>query len=141
MAKQKVIETVIYPIKCPHCFMEFEHDKVHFRATTARHYEVRMTNSPTGQVRENILREDSVVDTNLVNFNRAYGKATQRTNPIIDPSGESVGSEYVKLMSEGDAIKYEKGVLASVKDEFGYESNKRICPFCHNLLPKKARNL
>ena len=139
MAKQHVVEPTVYPIKCPHCFMQFSHDKVHFRAATTKHYDTRVVNKPGGiTTNETVLREDTVVDSNLVAFNRSFGKTIQRTNPVIDPTGNSVGPEYIKLSADEDALGYKNGVLAQVKDEFGYESTKRICPYCHNLLPKTA---
>ena len=123
---------VVYPIKCPYCFKSFEANEVHFRASSPKHYAVSPQNG------ERVIREDSIVDRNLADYYRQFGRQAPRRFPIIAPAGNVTGDEYIGLALGGEPIEYRGGVMYSVKDEFGNESEKRLCPFCHNDLPKSA---
>ena len=133
MLKKTEEETpVVYPIKCPYCFKTFAPDDVHFRAASPRHY---AANQQTG---ERVLREDSIVDRNLADYYRQFGRQAPRRFPVIAPKGGVSGDEYIGLAVGGDPVSYRDGVLCSVRDEFGNDSDKRLCPYCHNDLPKSA---
>lgn len=133
MIKKKADGTAseIYPIKCPYCFKCFDPSEVHFRASAPKHY---VTRQPDG---EREIREDSVIDRNLADYYRQFGRQAPRRFPVIAPNGGVMGDEYIGL-AQGDSIEYKDGVMYSVRDEFGNETSKRICPFCHNDLPKSA---
>lgn len=120
----------IYPIKCPFCFMEFSHDSVHFRASSAKHTVV-------GQSGDRAIREDPIVDRKLVTYYKQFGRQAPRTFPAIDPTGKENGDDYVKLLDES-SVEYKDSMLYAVTDQFGNKTDKRICPFCHNELPKSA---
>lgn len=120
----------IFPIKCPFCFMEFDHESVHFRAATSKH-EVIASNG------ERNIREEHIADQKLVTYYRQFGRQAPKTYPAIDPTGKENGVDYVKLLNEG-SLEYKDSMLHAVTDQFGNRTEKRICPFCHNELPKSA---
>ena len=122
----------VYPIKCPYCFKQFGADDVHFRASASKHY---VTSPQTG---EKMIREDSVIDKNLADYYRQFGRQAPRRFPVIAPFGGVTGDEYINVSNDADSLGYKNGVLYSVKDEFGGETEKRICPYCHNDLPRSA---
>lgn len=130
--RAEAAETQVYPIKCPYCFKSFAADDVHFRAAAPKHYVV----SP--QTGERAIREDSVVDRNLADYYRQFGRQAPRRFPVIAPHGGVTGDEYIEPANGDDSIVYKDGVMYSVKDEFGNESERRLCPYCHNDLPKSA---
>ena len=130
--KTKEEETVVYPVKCPYCFKVFEAGDVHFRAAAPKHY---VTSPQTG---ERVIREDNVIDRNLADYYRQFGRQAPRRFPVIAPKGGVSGDEYIGLALGGEPLKYKDGVLYSAVDEFGNETEKRLCPFCHNELPKSA---
>ena len=121
----------VYPIKCPYCFKCFDQSEVHFRASAPKHYVTRQLDG----MRE--IREDSVIDRNLADYYRQFGRQAPRRFPVIAPYGGVMGDEYIGL-APGDNVEYKDGILYSVRDEFGNETTKRLCPFCHNELPKSA---
>ena len=125
-------ETAVYSIKCPYCFKCFDPGDVHFRASASKHY---ATSQQTG---ERTLREDSVIDKNLADYYRQFGRQAPRRFPVIAPKGGVTGDEYIGLALGGEPLNYKDGVLYSVTDEFGNETEKRLCPFRHNDLPKSA---
>ncbi|MBQ9483020.1 MAG: hypothetical protein IJU82_02410 [Ruminiclostridium sp.] len=125
-------EQTVWPIKCPYCFKCFDAGDVHFRATSMKH---RVTSPQTG---EQVIREDSVIDRNLADYYRQFGRQAPRRAPVIAPNGGVTGDEYIGLALGGEPISYKDGVLYSVVDEFGNETEKRLCPYCHNDLPKSA---
>ena len=120
-----------FPIKCPYCFKTFETEDVHFRATGPKHYVM----DPRSQ--EKVIREDGVIDRNLADYYRQFGRQAPRRYPVIAPHG-GTGDEYISIASGYEPITYRDGVMYAVKDEFGNETEKRLCPFCHNDLPKSA---
>jgi GTPase SAR1 family protein len=130
--KPETAEQTVWPIKCPYCFKCFDPGDVHFRAASMKH---RAVSPQTG---ETVIREDSVVDRNLADYYRQFGRQAPRRSPVIAPNGGVTGDEYIGLALGGEPVSYKDGVLYSVVDEFGNETEKRLCPYCHNDLPKSA---
>ena len=130
--KTETPEVTDFPIKCPYCFKTFATGDVHFRAASSKHYAVSQ------QTGERVIREDSVIDKNLADYYRQFGRQAPRRFPVIAPNGGVTGDEYIGLALGGEPIGYKDGVMYSVKDEFGNETEKRLCPYCHNDLPKSA---
>lgn len=125
-----------YLIKCPYCFHDpYDCDLVHFRAATTRHYAVsNIPGAPTDRVIETMVE-----DKKLISYYKKFQKKPSPTKPVIDPKGNDYGPEYIKLSGSEDALHYdENGILDKVIDEFGETSTTRLCPFCHNELPKFA---
>ncbi len=130
--KKETGSVSVYPIKCPYCFKQFGAEEVHFRAASSKHW---ATNQ---QTKERMIREDSVIDRNLADYYRQFGRQAPRRFPVIAPHGGVTGDEYINPAAGGDPLGYKDGVLYSVRDEFGNESEKRLCPYCHNDLPRSS---
>jgi hypothetical protein len=135
---------------CPYCFKPIEPDKVHFRCKSKlgqiKTVEVLQTDAAykdfsTEQLKQVVERESLFLgeanDTKLADFWRsrggeaAYqGKNSEWSNPVITP-------ENAKFMVRGG--KYEPddtGFYSRVTDSFfGQETDVRLCPHCHNVLP------
>ena len=89
ITKKKTDSTAqtVFPIKCPYCFKCFDPGDVHFRASSPRH---RVVSPQTG---ETVIREDSVIDKNLADYYRQFGRQAPRRMPVIAPNGGVSGDE------------------------------------------------
>lgn len=112
MRKSRDVETVNrrYNISCPYCFQKFSPDKVMFRATHS------VEEDP-----EYALQEDEILNQYREKFDL---DAIDEIEAVIDP-------KFIDTVNR----KYVDDVLIAVKDKYGHETNKRICPKCHNQIP------
>jgi len=104
-----------YEIVCPYCFTKFSHEDVLFRAA-------RYDNSSA----ETALQIDPVLNKfwDMVGVDSAE---IGDQNPVLD------SATYPE-----SAKNYDGSVIISLEDKFGNVSYDRICPHCHNKLPKSA---
>jgi len=101
---------------CPYCFEEFSSDKVHFRASSK---------SPLPKVPDSLLNDwrksfemDPLGDDGVV------------INPLTDKVTESQPETFVT--PDGKKRK----LLTEIRDKHGVPTTTRLCPHCHNVLPK-----
>ncbi|MEN6313235.1 MAG: hypothetical protein ABFD25_03185 [Clostridiaceae bacterium] len=110
----KVDEKRIYNIICPHCFEEFEPEEAVFRAS---HH--------SDEDEDFMLQEDEVLNR----FRRMFQMAELGEMECVIKS-EDVPEENKKRV--------DGGVLIEVVDKLGVKTDKRLCPYCHNILPSSA---
>jgi len=114
--KKTAIERVkmdkTHEIICLHCFRNFTHDRVMFRALESLDAE--------GYRAE----YDEVLDEFRARFH-------------IDTAGELPATLDPDEFNEINKS-YHRGVLSALKDDYGNVTTKRLCPFCHNDIPQSA---
>ena len=111
-AVEKILGKNIHEITCLYCFKVFTHDKVLFRS--------HEFNDDEGCV--------ACPDIRLDAYRALFGNPSAGELPeILDPE------TYREVEKH-----YHKGVLASLHDEYGGVSTRRICPYCHNDIVKNA---
>ena len=108
--KAKMEQT--HEIVCLHCFANFKHNQVVFRA-------VEILDKPGYHA-----EVDELLDRHLARFN-------------ISPQGPLPPVLYPDNFGEANKG-YIRDVLSSLKDAHGNVSTKRLCPYCHNEIPKSA---
>jgi len=101
-----------HEIVCLYCFRNFTHDRVMFRASEALDAEGYRP------------RRDEYLDEYRARFH-------------MDSAGELPAALDPDEFSEVNKSFY-RGVLCSLKDDYGYVTTRRICPFCHNDIPQSA---
>ena len=130
-------------IKCPYCFNEFSHNEVAFRSETGfsqnfldekqMEYEREadeLKRIGLSQIIDNAKRYLIQPDRTYQNFWREmvgdenYENDDFCQQPVINVS------EAASLIFDND------GFLSAIKDGAGVMTERRICPYCHNLLPK-----
>lgn len=102
----------IYEIICLYCFEKFPHSKVYFRALSALDEEGYRA------------KPDKVLDAYREKFHK------DSLGPLPVALAASDFSESSKS--------YTRGVLTGLKDAYDNLTSKRLCPFCHNEIPKSA---
>jgi len=101
-----------HEIVCLYCFRNFTHDRVMFRALEALDAE--------GYYAQ--------YDQTLDDYRARFHMDTAGELPaVLDP-------DHFGEVSKG----YHRGILYSLKDDYDNITIKRICPYCHNDLPKSA---
>ena len=101
-----------FDIVCLYCFRDFPHQKVMFRALEAI--------DADGYRAE----PDRVLD----DYRAFYGlDSAGDVSAVLDPND-------FREVNKG----YHRGVLLSLKDDYGNVTTKRVCPFCHNELHHNA---
>ncbi len=139
--------------KCPYCFEELRHDQVHFLIKDAGYVdqyseeelsfmedEQRVEiEKKQSQVKPYLPRAvDELLDSfwNEVGGREAYSARIYPDNeitwnsPLVTPSNAG-------LMTENGYEKDKDGFVISVTDKYSHhKSEVRICPHCHNPLPK-----
>jgi len=101
-----------HEIVCLHCFRNFPPDRVMFRALESLDAEGYRA------------QYDQILDDYRARFHMdTAGELPAALDP--DEFGE---------VNKG----YHRGVLSSLKDDYGNLTTKRICPFCHNDIPQSA---
>jgi GTPase SAR1 family protein len=101
-----------HEIVCLYCFRNFTHDRVMFRALEsldADGYEAEY---------------DELLDGYRARFHMGTAGELPAT---LDPD------EFNEVNKT-----YHRGILSSLKDDYGNITPRRICPFCHNDVPKSA---
>lgn len=101
-----------HEIVCLYCFRKFTHDKVMFRALEALDAEGYKA------------QYDQLLDEYRARFH--MGTAGEIA-AALDPD------EFSEVNKS-----YYRGVLSSLKDDYGNITTRRICPFCHNDVPQSA---
>jgi len=102
----------IHEIVCLYCFQNFSHDQVLFRAAKVIDAE--------GYRAE--------VDHALDGYRYQFHMGTAGELPAAISPGE---------FSEANKG-YVRGILSSLKDDYGNVSASRLCPYCHNIIPPGA---
>jgi|GEM_PF-648620 len=101
-----------YEIVCLYCFKNFAHNKVSFRALQ-------------------VLDEEgyrAARDRALDEYREKFHMDSVGALPVVLEPGDF--SESSK--------RYNRGVLTGLKDAYDNWTAKRICPYCHNEIPKSA---
>jgi len=99
-------------IVCLHCFRNFPPDRVMFRALESLDAEGYRA------------RHDQILDDYRARFH-------------MDTAGElpaALDPDEFDEVNKG----HHRGVLSSLRDDYGNLTTKRICPFCHNDIPQSA---
>ena len=112
--KKKLVfkQDKVYEIICLYCFKKFTHNRVNFRALH--------------DLDEEGYRAQ--LDRTLDDYREKFHKDSLGPLPVVlDPSDFSESSK-----------KYNRGVLTGLKDAYDNWTAKRICPYCHNDIPKSA---
>jgi len=108
--RAKMDET--HEIVCLYCFRNFSHDRVMFRAQEVLEAEGYRAGA------------DSILDDYRIRFHMdSAGQLPAALDP--DNFGEASKGFY-------------RGVLYSLQDDYDNVTSKRICPYCHNDIPKSA---
>lgn len=127
-------------IRCPYCFTEFAHDKVHFRIAEetcedAKNKAAKTENSDEQKKFSKFIRRKELDPKyNKVWGNLRGGTPTPNVEdlflvPWVDQSNKSE-------MIVGDFIADQDGFVEKIEDKCShFESKTRICPYCHNKLP------
>lgn len=119
-----------HTITCPYCFHEFDDEAVHFRMETVRPEDAQFRPRP---------------DSKYEDFWRAYGGTTEMFSPSRDHAGDvppwqrPVYNPHAKgdrAVFGGDPqFSLGDDIVIGVRDRFGTETERRVCPHCHNPLP------
>lgn len=109
------VEPVIkkFPIVCPHCFNKFSSDAVMFRASHTKEDDEQYC-----------LQEDERLNYYLERFGL---EGSEEMEAVLDP-----------MQFPEENRKYIDEVLISIVDKYNIETNKRLCPYCHNELDYSA---
>jgi GTPase SAR1 family protein len=99
-----------YNICCPCCFQKFSPSDVVFRATHSEEDDESYA-----------LQEDEILNKYREKFDL---DSIDEIEAVIDP--KNIDMENKKYVDE---------VLVEVTDKYGYKTNKRLCPYCHNPIP------
>lgn len=102
----------IHEIVCLYCFKNFTHDRVMFRALEALDAEGYFP------------QYDEPLDEYRARFH-------------MESAGEIPAALDPDEFSEVNKT-YFRGILSSLKDDYGNVTTRRICPFCHNDIPQSA---
>ncbi|MBR0365455.1 MAG: hypothetical protein IJH94_01470 [Clostridia bacterium] len=132
-------------IKCPYCFEEFSHENVSFRSETG------FTSDFISEKEIELEREEdetkkrylSLTIQNTKNYeikqDRVYAAFWKKM--VGDENYEN--DKYCQMpclsTEEGnfnEKIYDQDGFLEAIKDKAGKKTERRICPYCHNILPK-----
>lgn len=147
-------------IICPYCFKEFEHDEVHFRLEKVENYgydisDIEYESDPQKKEEMQLsMYFQPKEDEKYENFWKKYGKTTELTTqneqkrfgcqvyqlPIIDPKSPEA-AKCLKLQNHPDGksdyfIYDGYDMVQGVVDIYGNTSHRRVCPHCHNPLPR-----
>lgn len=130
-------------IKCPYCFEEFSHKEVAFRSETSFNSEF-LSEKYMEYERED--DEAKKVDLSLI-IKNAERYLIQPDRTYQNFWKEMVGDEnyendaycqrpVVTIEDATSEIYDDDGFLSAIKDRAGRKTDRRICPYCHNILPK-----
>ena len=101
-----------HEIVCLYCFRNFPHDRILFRALEALDAEGYRP----------------IIDVPLDTYRARFHMDSCGPLPVVlDPA-------TFNEVHKG----FNRGVLSSLKDDYGNTTTKRICPYCHNDLPRSA---
>jgi hypothetical protein len=101
-----------HEIVCLYCFRDFAPDRVMFRALDALDAD----------------GYEASYDELLDQYRARFGMGSAGELPVaLDPD------EFSEVNKS-----YFRGVLSSLKDDYGNLTTQRICPYCHNPLPQSA---
>lgn len=110
---KKVQKPPYYDIVCPFCFEKYSPDMVVFRASHSREDDEEFQ-----------LQEDELLNAYRAKFDLG---SLPDMEAVINP--DRIPVEYKRIVD---------GVLVEIVDKYGFKSNKRLCPKCHNELPITA---
>lgn len=130
-------------IKCPYCFEEFSHRDVAFRSETSfsadfiRDKYMQYEREDDEEKKVNLQMLISNAEQYVVKHDIVYRNFWKKM--VGDESYEN--DEYCQLpvLTTEDAAELifdEDGFLDSIKDKAGKVTSRRICPHCHNILPR-----
>jgi len=133
-------------ITCPFCFKKFNHKDVHFRVS-----EDSMIKSGVSDIYSQFRDEledkkgdvsnangySKVRDEQYTNFWKGLNPNIPLTmNPVITKDGKDVYGEEVYDKYKNASTFETGGMFESVIDKYRNETEDRLCPYCHNSLPK-----
>lgn len=127
--------TNYYEIVCPFCLERSHIWEQQFRARS-------VSGGDDGNGQKGYPREK---DQLYVDFWNRMGQAPRdpMKNHVLDINNKedviavkpADTKEWVALNTDEDREKIKKKVLLAVRDKFGRETNRKLCPRCHNELP------
>lgn len=141
--KQKPDNECWEHIKCPYCFEEFSHRNVAFRSETGfssefmseKYMEYERAEDQTTRVNLKIALDN--MEQYAIRPDKVYGNFWKKM--VGDDSYENDEFCRMPVLTVEDAnetIFDEDGFLESIKDKAGKKTSRRICPYCHNILPR-----
>ncbi|MCL2456497.1 MAG: hypothetical protein FWD19_02985 [Defluviitaleaceae bacterium] len=101
-----------HEIVCLYCFRNFSHDRVMFRALEALDADGYHATF------------DEILDEYRARF---HMDSAGEISVVLDPDDFCEANKN-----------YFRGVLSSLKDDYGNITTRRLCPFCHNDIPQSA---
>lgn len=131
-------------LTCPYCFGKFTHDRVHFKAMTVkskadiRDVEETFAIDEKGEKEKKEKKEKitAFLRSNDAIYREFWEKYPGSKNewayadyPVITPKNR-------EKMCIGEFVRDNEGMVEKAKDIFGNDTNIRICPHCHNPLPR-----
>ncbi len=130
-------------IKCPYCFEEFSHRDVAFRSETGFSEEFLNEKNMEYEREEDESKKRGL--QTLIENARSYLIQPDKTyqsfwsEMVGDPNYEN--DEYcqrpvIDISTAIEEIYDPDGFLEAIKDRAGKRTDRRICPYCHNLLPR-----
>ena len=118
-----------HKITCPYCFEEFDDAAVHFRMETVRSDNTRF--APRMDVAYETFWERYGGTTESPSPSRDHTGVEPWQRPVYDPNNASDADVF----GGSPEFSYGDGIVLGVKDRFGEETERRVCPHCHNPLP------
>lgn len=137
---EKEYETKL--ITCPYCFGKFAHNYVHFKATTmknemdVRHFQERSRESDAQLKKQNEEKIKAFLKTTDSVYREFWSKYPGSENQWEYADYPVVTPKNADQMCVGGYITDADGMVERIRDIYGNESNIRICPHCHNPLPR-----
>ena len=141
--KNKIDVSLWEHIKCPYCFEEFSHSDVAFRSETGfsnefiseKYMEYERTEDKESRAQLKALIDN--ITQYAIKQDKTYGAFWKKM--VGDDSYEN--DEYCRMpvLTTEDATDQfydEDGFLEAVRDKAGKKTSRRICPHCHNILPR-----
>jgi len=150
-------------IICPYCFEEFNDDEVHFRMATVfseDELDPKGYKRTLNEIEEDDRFKSDEIRAQMAEYNlraqfqqredeeykkfwEKFGGTTEKKSgnredlnvmpfnrPVLNPKN----SQHKKFF-KSDSEVINEGMLYAIKDCFGHETYRRVCPHCHNPLP------
>lgn len=134
-APQKEPGKPYYEVVCPYCLNRYHIWEQVFRSKSVSSGDG--ANAQKGYPRE---RDELYVkfwhDMNQDTRNPVQNHVLHVNNPDDVVAVKLAGSDdWIQLNTDADRQKIKEKAVVAVKDKFGQESNRKLCPHCHNEVP------
>lgn len=140
-------------ITCPYCFKQFSHSEVHYRLRSMSKTSFRNTD-------ESAAENAPIRDAEYIRFWKRFSDnplsndvddciteqepegSDFRGKPyeirVVNPNSSTDAGTYLKTdgNGKGEKLKDANGMCYGVTDKNGIVSRDRVCPHCHNPLPR-----